>query len=185
MLHTDHTHMADNKQHNNNGATTNSNNLFLVGPYSKGLSKRYSKTCRTLGIQVHFKGSNTICNLQVAPKDKDPTVQKSGVIYRYKCTQVDYEEGYIGELGRTFGDRLKEHLRAPSPIYQHSQAMGHPISVDCFTIIGREVHDITRTIKEAMYIQVSDASLNRNMGKYQHLHIRDEVLQDTPSLHVR
>ena len=74
---TDHTQMVDNTQHNNS-ATTNSRNIFLVVPYSKGLSKRFNKTCRSLGIQVHFKARNTICNLLVAPKDKDSTMQKSG-----------------------------------------------------------------------------------------------------------
>ena len=115
-------HTWQTTQHNNSGATMNSRTLFLVVTHSKGLSERFSKACRSLGIQVHFKGSNTICNLLVAPKDKDSTVQKSGVIYRHECTQADCEEEYIGELGRTFGDRLKEHM-SPSPIYQHSHGM--------------------------------------------------------------
>ena len=58
-------------------------------------------------MQIHFKGSNTIHNLLVAPKDKDSTVQKNGIIYRYKCTQADCEEEYIGKLGRTFGEGSK------------------------------------------------------------------------------
>ena len=45
-------------------------------------------------------------------KDKDTTTQKSGVTYQFKCTQVYCKEEYSGESGRTFGDRLKEHLRA-------------------------------------------------------------------------
>ena len=121
----------------------------------------------------------------VATRDKDSTAQKSGVIYRYKCTQADCEEEYIGELGRTFRDRLKEHLIAPSFIYQHSQAMGHPFSVDCFIIIGGEEHGITRIIKEDMFICVNAPFLNRKLGKYQLPNIWDEVLQDTPSLHLR
>ena len=111
-------------------------------------------------------------------------MQKSGVIHRYKCTQVNCKEEYAGELARTFGERLREHLIAPSPIYQHSQAMEHLIIMDCFTIIGREAHDITRTIKEAMFIHVNDPFLNRNLEKYQLLHIWYEVLQDTPVLHL-
>ena len=92
---------------------------------------------------------------------------------------------YIRELVQIFGDRLKEHLRAPSPSYQHSQATGHPISADYLTIIGREAHGITRTIKEAMFICVNDPSFNRNLGKYQLLHIWDEVLQDISILHLK
>ena len=43
-----------------------------VGHIVKGLKKAYN----SLGIQVHFKGSNTICTLPVAPKDKDTMYQK-------------------------------------------------------------------------------------------------------------
>ena len=60
-------------------------------------------------------------------------------------------EGPLGKAQRT--------PKSPLPNHQHIQAKGHPISVDCFTIIGREAHDTTRTIKEAMYIQVYDPSL--------------------------
>ena len=112
------------------------------------------KLCK-LGIQVHFRGNNTI-----------------HVIYQFKCTQVDWEEEYIGESGRTFEHRLKEYLRAPSPIYQHNQSTGHPINVDHFSIEGRKAHGITRTIQEAMFISVNDPSLNRNLEKYQLPHIR-------------
>ena len=28
-------------------------------------------------------------------KDKDPVTKKSGVIYRYKCDRVEYDEEYI------------------------------------------------------------------------------------------
>ena len=43
----------------------------------------------------------------MAPKDKDTTTQKSGVIYQFECTQADCEEEYIMESGKTFGHRLK------------------------------------------------------------------------------
>ena len=61
----------------------------------------------------------TIKNLLMAPKDQDPMLKKSGVIYRYKCDRVECDEEYIGESSRTFGERFKEHQKAPSPIYDH------------------------------------------------------------------
>ena len=74
---------------------------------------RVLKSYAKIGIQLHFRGNNTICNLLVAPKDKDTIMQESGVIYQFNCTQVDCEEEYIGELGRTFGDRLKGTSQGP------------------------------------------------------------------------
>ena len=53
----------------------------------------------------------------VHPKDKDDILKKSGMIYRYRCGREDCEDEYIGESGRTFAERFREHLKAPLPIY--------------------------------------------------------------------
>ena len=107
----------------------------------------------------------------MAPKDKDNKSQKSRVIYQFKCSHRDCMEEYIRESGRSFRDSLKEHLRAQSPIHHYSYTTGYPVNLGCFTVVNRESQGVTRTIKEAMYIQVNDPSLNRNLGKYQLPHI--------------
>ena len=66
----------------------------------------------------------------MAPKVKEHKLQKSGIIYKFKCPHINCPEEYIGESGRPLGDRVKEHLRAPSPIHQHSNTTGHPVSPD-------------------------------------------------------
>ena len=99
------------------------------------------------------------------PQGQGQQSQKSGVIYRFKCPHINCYEEYIGESGRSFGDRLKEHLRVPSPIHHHSHSTGHPVSPMCFTIVDRELQWVTWNIKQAMYIYVNDPSLNRNLGK--------------------
>ena len=131
---------------------------------------------------MYFKGVNAIKELLVHPKDKDNILQKSGVIYRYKCGRVDCEEGYIGESGRTFAERFREHMRAPSPIHDHFNS---EVSLDNFSIVGREDQSIVRAIREAMLIRVNDPSLNRNIGKYQLPHIWDEVLIKSPELKLK
>ena len=84
----------------------------------------------------------------MAPKDRDLITQKSGIIYRYKCDRVECEDEYIGESARTFGERLKEHLKHPSPIYDHSTITGHDTTIDNFSIVGREDNNLMRLIKE-------------------------------------
>ena len=121
----------------------------------------------------------------MAPKDKDPITNKSGVIYRYKCSEHGYEEEYIGESARTFAERFKEHQKAPSPIFDHCNTTGHNININNFTIVGREDQNLTRTIKEALFIRVNDPSLNRNIGKYHLPHIWDEVLHKTSELKLK
>ena len=120
-----------------------------------------------MGIQAHSKGTKILQTFLMAPKDRDSKLQKSGVIYKFKCMHINCPEEYIGESGRTFGDRLKEHLRAPSPFHQHSNSTGHLVSPECFTIVDMEPHGVTRNIKEAMYICVNYPSLNRNLEKNQ------------------
>ena len=121
----------------------------------------------------------------MAPKDKDPILKKGRVIYRYKCDRVEWDDKYIGESSRTFGERFKEHQKAPSPIYDHYNITGHKISLENFSIVGREDQNLMRTIKEALYIRVNNPSLNRNIGKYHLPHTWDEVLLNTSELKIK
>ena len=134
----------------------------MVVPYHQGLSVRIKRSCNKFGVQVFFRGGQTIRNLLMAPKDKDPITNKSGVIYRYKCSQHECNEEYIGESARNFAERFKEHQKAPSPIFDHCNTSGHNININNFTIVGREDQNLTRAIKEALFIRVNDPSLNRN-----------------------
>ena len=102
----------------------------------------------------------------MAAKDQDLIEEESGVIYRYKCGRVECDKEYIGESSRTFGERFREHLKAPSPIYDHFNIIGHSVTTDNFSIVGREDQNLIRTIKEALYIRVNNPSLNRTIGKY-------------------
>ena len=121
----------------------------------------------------------------MAPKDKDPLLKKSGVIYRYKCDRVDSDDEYIGESAKNFEERLKEHLKAPFPIYDHHNISGHDVTVDNFTILGREDRNLLRIIKEALYIRANNPSLNRNIDKYHLPHIWDEVLCNISELNLK
>ena len=121
----------------NNSNDNNKNKPHIVVPYLKGLSESFKNICRKHGIEMYFKGGNTIKELLVHPKDKDNILQKSGVIYRYKCGRVDCEEEYIGKSGRTFAERFREHMRTPSLIYDHFNITGHEVSLDSFQHSGQ------------------------------------------------
>ena len=77
---------------------------------------------------------------------------------------MDISQEYTGESGRTFDKRLEEYLRAPYPIHEHGQSPGHCINMDSFSLVGKEAHGITSTIKKAMFISVSDPSLKMKPG---------------------
>ena len=141
--------------------------------------------CRTHGVEMHFRGGNTIRDLLVHHKGKDTILQKSGVIYRCNYGRVDCEEEYTGESGRTFAERLREHMGAPSPIHDHHNITGHELSLDNFSIVGREDQNIVWAIRVTILIRVNDPSLNRKNGKYQLPHIWDEILVKSPELKLK
>ena len=111
--------------------------------------------------------------------------KKSGIIYRYKCNRLECNEEYIGETAITFGERFKEHLKAPFPIFDHSNISGHSTTINNFTVVDREEQNLSRLIKESMFIRVNNPSLNKNIGKYHLPHIWDEVLVNNTELKLK
>ena len=146
-------------------------------PYTQGLGESIKKTCSKYGIQTHFKGNRNIKQMLDKPKHKDPLDNKSAAIYWYQCGEVIYNEEYLGQTSKTFGQRFKEDLKEPSPLHEHSTQTGHSTTPDN---LGREDHDLAKTIKESIYIRVNNPTLNRNVGKYNLNHIWDRGLFNTP-----
>ena len=81
--------------------TSNKNkSIHMVVLYTKRLSESLKKTWQN-GVQLHFKGGNSIRNLLVPPQTRTPSHGKC-IRYRYKCGRFECDE-YIGESARTFG----------------------------------------------------------------------------------
>ena len=91
--------ITQNKKKNEKGTSENSNTSikkpYIIVPYIQGMSESCKNISRKHGVETYFKGGSTIKDLLVHPKDKDNILQKSGVIYRYKCGRVDCNEEYI------------------------------------------------------------------------------------------
>ena len=90
---------------------------------------------------------------------------------------------YIEE--RTFEERYKEHLKAPSPINGHQSTTGHQTTMENFSILGRKGHGFARMIKESIYTRVNNPTLNKNIGKYNLPHIWDGVTVNTSELQIK
>ena len=70
---------SGNKQ-NNTTSGFNKKKTHIVVPYIQGLSESFKNVCGKHGVQVSFKGGQTIKHLLVAPKDKDFITKKQGNI---------------------------------------------------------------------------------------------------------
>ena len=132
-----------------------------------------------------MKPHTTIKNMLVHPKDKRELEDKSGVIYKIPCASC--EQTYIGETGRNFGYRFKEHKKAvefvtakkvftrsqrktsqseinKSAITDHAVINNHIIDWKNTTIIDNEENYMKRKIKEAIHIKQTTRCLNRDDG---------------------
>ena len=110
---------------------------------------------------------------------------KIEAIYWFQYGDLTCNDEYIGETSRTFGERFKEYLKDPSPIYHHSSNTGHPTTQQNFQIIGREGHGLARNIKECIFFRVNNPFLNKSIGKFNLPHIWDRVLVNTPCLTLK
>ena len=124
-------------------------------------------------------------NFLVFNKDVDSMENESGAIYWFQCRDLAYDEEYIGETSRTFGERFKEHPKEPSPIHNHSHNTGCTTTQETFQIIGGEDHGTAKTIKESIYIRVHYSTLNRTIDKFNLNHIWDGVLLNTTGLKIK
>ena len=57
------------------------------------------------------------------PKDREAITKQSNIIYWFKFDRTECDDEYIKESARTFEERYKEHLKAPSLISEHQKLL--------------------------------------------------------------
>jgi len=82
---------------------------MVVVPYVKGLSEAFARILKSHGIATANRPHRTLRNFVVHPKDKVKDEEKTELIYRISCNNCS--SSYIGETGRKFGLRTKEHKK--------------------------------------------------------------------------
>jgi predicted GIY-YIG superfamily endonuclease len=100
-------------------------------------------------------------------KDK-PDPHKGKGIYKIECS---CGECYIGETGRSFQIRIKEHgadiknerIRT-SALAEHSLKTKHHVRLEDTKILAKEEHLFKRRIREAIEIRKHPSNLNRDNG---------------------
>ena len=175
----------NNNNNNNNSPANNKNNITIVVPSMPNTGEKFRKLCKKKRHTSTLQGHQHIKDSTRKPQGQGPQNNQTGIIYHSQCPQINCPSAYIGESGRSLGERVKEHFKAPSPIHLHSTTTGHSMDPEQFNIIHKEVSSHSRTIREAMFICIRDPTLNRNLGKYQLPHIWDHPLQLSPTLQCK
>ena len=99
-------------------------------------------------------------------KDSVPSELRSRMIYKFTCACCN--ACYIGETGRHFFTRVREHLSydKSSHIFKHLQSSEHchqSCSADCFEILDSAPTKFQLKLKEAMYINWEKPNLNQQV----------------------
>ena len=82
---------------------------FATLPYIKGITEPLTRILRRYDIKVTNKPVRTLEQQFPSHKHRVPLEQTTNVIYRIPC--ADYCWSYVGETGRSFETRKKEHIR--------------------------------------------------------------------------
>ena len=122
---------------------------------------------------MYSKAGQTIRQTLVRPKDPLDPPEQCGVIYQTDCDVCG--EVYVGETGRSLGERTLEHVKSiekqdmKSALSQHQEQTGHRVNninplEDKIKVIAKEPRDTHRKIVEAIQIHLKKATLNRTDG---------------------
>ena len=170
-----------NNNNNHNPPANNKKNITIVVPYMPNTgesSGNCAKERHTSRLQRYQCIKDSTRKLQGQGPPKQPNRNHIPL----PMPPNKFPQCIHRESGRSLGERVKEHFKAPSPIHLHSTTTGHQVDPEQFNIVHKEVNSHSRTIKEAMFIHVQDPTLNRNLGEYQLPHIWDHFLLASPTL---
>ena len=82
---------------------------MVVVPCVKGMSEAFARIIKSHGIATANRPHRTLRNFVVHLKDKVRDEEKTELIYRVPCKNCS--SSHIGETGRKFGLRIKEHKK--------------------------------------------------------------------------
>jgi len=138
----------------------------------------------------------TLRNFVLHLKDKVRDEEKTELIYHVLCKNCS--SSYVGETGRKFGLRIKEHKKEvdsftsgtqtrasraressvthKSAITDHAVEENQVIDWDNAKVVDREAQRQTIWIKEALWIRKILTCMNRDAGSYRLSHTWDQVI---------
>lgn len=174
---------------------------MVILPYVRGVTERVQRAMRKHRISTPVKPHVKMRQLLVHPKDQIPPEKKCDVIYEIPCQSCN--KTYIGETGRQFSTRKKEHQKEceketagpltraskhkatqenlKSAISDHCKRENHLMDWDKAKVIHRESNRFQRWIREAIEIRKrAPKTVNRDEGAYQLAHAWDAVLRKRP-----
>lgn len=172
---------------------------LVVIPYVNGLSEKANRIFRRHGIATAMRPHSSLRKMLVHPKDKRDPDATTDVVYEIPCSNCKHT--YVGETGRLLGTRVEEHKDesnkiaverknytrqnkklseseySKSGIADHALQKNHVINWDGASVLAKEDHQLTRKIREAIWIRKkSPLVMNRDEGAHYISHVYDPLL---------
>ena len=146
-------------------------NIFIRIPYLQDTSHKVINSLNSCLSQIkcgsiNFKVFYKYCRIGDRLKCKDKQPLTSNCVYKINCALCN--ASYIGETRRNVSTRMAEHSTSKdSAVFDHTQAWtGHTFNLDKPQILCFEPDNIKRKIKEALFIQEHNPSLNKQVDSY-------------------
>ena len=149
-------------------------------PFIPGIIERLKRLLKNYQIKVATKPLRTVGNMLPSLKDKINKFDQRGVVYKIPC--LDCTGVYIGETGRSFKTRRKEHqrdvkpdiiakltneeLKKKSALVKHVCLNGHRIDWESSEILATESDYKKRRFLESFYIHKTDFSFNDKINSF-------------------
>lgn len=144
-------------------------------PYIDTLSEKIKKTFKDAhtknneNVKITLKSENTIGKLFFSKiKSKTEKELQSNIIYNIPCAQC--EKSYVGQTGRYFKQRLKEHKydqknylikTNPTALVEHKLGTGHGFDFENATVLQMQSNYRKRLIGEMIEIQKNKNCVNK------------------------
>ena len=137
---------------------TESRKSFASLPYIKGVTEPLTRVLKNHDVTVVNKPFTALQQQFPAPKFRPSMESQTNVVYKIPCTNCSW--CYIGETGRAFNIRKKEHLRNTkiaakgSKIANHAWFNNHAIVFDNALIIDKGTFRTRSKALEAWHTRV-------------------------------
>ena len=153
---------------------TESRKSFTSLPYIKGVTEPLTRVLKKHDVTVVNKPFTTLQQQFPAPKFPPSMESQTNVVYKIPCTNCSWR--YIGETGRAFNTRKKEHLRNTkiaakgSKIANYAWSNNHAIDFDNALIIDKGTFRTRKTL-EAWHTRVTPNADNNSCPLPAHYNI--------------
>ena len=137
---------------------------MAVLPYIDGISQPLTRLLKKHDVRVVSKPFKTLQQEFPSPKSRPPIVLQPNVVYKIPCADCPWN--YVGETGRCFETRKKEHMRnvksfaRGSNIAKHAWSSNHSVDFKNSQVIDKGSSRIRKTLESWHTASTSHADNN-------------------------